>query len=73
MPCSRTYSIAVLAASSLTRSDMAQVFDAWYLDLWGLETVEEGDGALREAPPKQLVQQCDFSATECNPKCPLYT
>ena len=48
-----------------------QVFNAWYAATHGLEEQLVVVGA--SAAPTQLVQQCNWSSTACNTKCPLYT
>jgi hypothetical protein len=44
-----------------------RVFDEWYVTLWGKTSPNSSP------TPTQLVQGCDFSASSCNAKCPLYT
>lgn len=45
---------------SIGNSTPQMVFDSWFT-------------AAKPGPQEQLVQACDWSPTDCNPKCPLYT
>ena len=51
---------AVAVAEAAATATPASVFNAWY--------TKQGTGV-----DGQLVQQCDWSPSSCNAKCPLYT